>query len=114
MVRISDGQSARSEIARASSQWIASSLTGSAVVARLGSAPVDRDSIPSEANAVKKKEERTGDAAKSTEHQPYRVRLPRFITDEDVGLDDVIKRGTYAIGIRPCNGCERRAAALNR
>jgi hypothetical protein len=63
---------------------------------------------------VKKMEERTGGAANSSERQPYRVRLPRFITDEDVGLGDVIKRGTYAVGIRPCNRCERRAAALNR
>ena len=27
---------------------------------------------------------------------------------------DVIKRGTSSIGIRPCGGCQRRAAALNR
>lgn len=48
------------------------------------------------------------------ERQPYRVRLPGFITDEDVGLGDVIKRATTAVGIRPCGGCGRRAAALNR
>lgn len=47
-------------------------------------------------------------------HQPYRVRLPGFISDQDVGLGDVIKRATYAIGIKPCGGCSRRAAALNR
>jgi hypothetical protein len=46
--------------------------------------------------------------------QPYRVRLPGFVRDEDVGLGDAIKHVTYAIGIRPCGGCERRAAALNR
>jgi hypothetical protein len=43
----------------------------------------------------------------------YRVRLPGFITDKEVGLGDVIKRATSAVGIRPCGGCERRAAALN-
>jgi hypothetical protein len=48
------------------------------------------------------------------ESQPYRVRLPGFITEEEVGLGDVIKRVTYAMGIQPCSGCERRAAALNR
>jgi hypothetical protein len=48
------------------------------------------------------------------DRQPYRVRLPGFITDEQVGLGDVIKRVTYAMGIKPCSGCERRAAALNR
>jgi len=42
------------------------------------------------------------------------VRLPGFISDEDVGLGDVVKRATGAFGIRPCGGCERRAAALNR
>ena len=25
-----------------------------------------------------------------------------------------IKRSTYAMGIKPCGGCEKRAAALNR
>jgi hypothetical protein len=48
------------------------------------------------------------------ERQPYRARLPGFVTDEDIGLGDAIKRVTYALGIRHCGGCERRAAALNR
>jgi hypothetical protein len=49
------------------------------------------------------------------ERRPYKVRVPGFITtDNDVGLGDVIKRTTYAVGIRPCGGCARRAAALNR
>ena len=37
-----------------------------------------------------------------------------FISDEDVGLGDVIKRATAAVGVRPCGSCEQRAAALNR
>ena len=45
---------------------------------------------------------------------PYRVRLPGFITGDEIGLGDVIKRATYAAGVKPCGGCERRAAALNR
>jgi hypothetical protein len=48
------------------------------------------------------------------EHQPYRVRLPGFVSDEDIGLGDIVKRVTYAIGVKPCGGCERRAATLNR
>ena len=49
------------------------------------------------------------------EPAPYRVRLPRFITgDEDTGLGDVIKRATSTVGIKPCGGCAKRAAALNR
>jgi hypothetical protein len=44
----------------------------------------------------------------------HRVRLPDFITDEEIGLGDAIKRATSYFGIKPCGGCERRAAALNR
>jgi hypothetical protein len=48
------------------------------------------------------------------DRQPHRVRLPGFLIEEEIGLGDVIKRATYAMGIKPCAGCERRAAALNR
>jgi hypothetical protein len=44
----------------------------------------------------------------------HRVRLPGFIVEEEIGLGDVIARTTYAMGIKPCVGCEKRAAALNR
>ena len=47
-------------------------------------------------------------------HGPHRVHLPRFVTDDDVGLGDVIKRVTHTVGIKTCGACERRAAALNR
>jgi hypothetical protein len=60
-----------------------------------------------------KKEKRSSQTDQS-ERQPYRVRLPGFVSDEEVGLGDVIKRATYAMGIKPCGGCESRAAALNR
>lgn len=46
--------------------------------------------------------------------QPRRVRLPGFLIEEEIGLGDAIKRATYAMGIKPCGGCEKRAAALNR
>jgi len=49
------------------------------------------------------------------EGEPFRMRLPPFLlADEVVGLGDVIKRVTYTVGIKPCGGCEKRAAALNR
>ena len=48
------------------------------------------------------------------ESKPFQVRLPGFIADDAVGLGDVVQRMTYAIGIKPCGGCERRAAAMNR
>jgi hypothetical protein len=50
----------------------------------------------------------------STERQPHHIRLPVFIKNEEIGLGDVIKKVTYAMGIKPCAGCEKRAAALNR
>jgi len=45
---------------------------------------------------------------------PRQVRLPGFITEEEVGLGEVIKMATNIAGIRPCGGCSRRAAALDR
>ncbi len=59
-------------------------------------------------------EDKLNENANVGEHQPYRVRLPGFITDEDVGLGDMIKRATSIVGIRPCDDCARRAARLNR
>ena len=53
-------------------------------------------------------------SAGKTERQPHRIRLPGFIKEEEIGLGDVIKKATYAMGIKPCTGCEKRAAALNR
>ena len=31
--------------------------------------------------------------------KPYRVRLPGFVSEEDVGLGDAIKRATSTVGI---------------
>jgi len=54
-------------------------------------------------------------APETTEREPqHRVRLPGFLIEEEVGLGDLIKKTTYAMGIKPCGGCEKRAAALNR
>ncbi|MGH7916136.1 MAG: hypothetical protein ACREQE_01605 [Candidatus Binataceae bacterium] len=36
------------------------------------------------------------------------------MNDDEIGLGDVVKRITYAVGIKPCGGCEKRVAALNR
>ena len=54
------------------------------------------------------------DPADQSERPPHRVRLPGFIANEEIGLGDVIKRATSYVGIKPCGGCEGRAAALNR
>jgi hypothetical protein len=45
--------------------------------------------------------------------QPHRVRLPGFVTGEEVGLGDAIKKATSMVGIRPCGGCVERAQRLN-
>jgi hypothetical protein len=44
----------------------------------------------------------------------HNVRLPGFITEESIGLGDLVKKVTYAVGIKPCGGCEQRARAMNR
>ena len=54
------------------------------------------------------------DRSGAHDESTFRVRLPGFVRDEDVGLGDVVKRVTYAFGIKPCGGCERRAATMNR
>lgn len=46
--------------------------------------------------------------------QTYRMRIPGFVTDEDIGLGDALKRVTSSMGIKTCGGCQRRAALLNR
>ena len=61
-----------------------------------------------------KKREAKLESKDQVERKPYRVRLPGFISDKEIGLGEVIKRVTYAVGIKTCGGCERRAAALNR
>jgi len=52
--------------------------------------------------------------AEAAPPKPRTMRLPGFITDQEIGLGDVVTRVAYAAGIKPCGGCERRAAALNR
>ena len=47
-------------------------------------------------------------------NKPFRIRLPGFVSEKDVGLGDVIKRATSAFGIRTCGQCSKRAALLNR
>ena len=62
-----------------------------------------------------KGEEEASAAANIEAPRPaHRVRLPGFIAEEEIGLGDLVKRATYAMGVAPCAGCEKRAAALNR
>ena len=61
-----------------------------------------------------KKEKQKQTQPDSSESRPVRVRLPSFLIEDEVGLGDIIKRATYAVGIKPCAGCDTRAAWLNR
>jgi hypothetical protein len=49
-----------------------------------------------------------------TGHAAHQVRLPGFLIDDEIGLGDAVKKITYRMAIKPCSGCEKRAAALNR
>jgi hypothetical protein len=42
--------------------------------------------------------ETTKDHGEKPQHEPHRVRLPGFLMDEEIGLGDVIKKVTYAMG----------------
>ena len=61
-----------------------------------------------------RKKSATASVENITVREPHRARLPGFVSNEEIGLGDMIKRVTYAVGIKPCGGCHRRAAALNR
>lgn len=50
----------------------------------------------------------------ASERGPRRVRLPGFLIEDEIALGDAIRRVTYAMGIKPCAGCEKRATALNQ
>jgi hypothetical protein len=58
--------------------------------------------------------EKSKNPPEHAEARPHRVRLPGFLIDEEIGLGDAVKRVTYALGIKPCGGCEKRATLLNR
>lgn len=59
------------------------------------------------------KKQRESQPEKS-ERPAHRVRLPGFLVEEEIGLGDVIKKTTYAMGIQPCSGCEKRAESSHR
>lgn len=47
------------------------------------------------------------------EKKSARVTLPNFVSDEDIGLGDLVSRVTRSVVHRPCQGCERRSEKLN-
>jgi hypothetical protein len=61
-----------------------------------------------------KKPAANGARSRPSDREPRRMRLPGFVTDEEIGLGDAIKRAALYVGARPCGGCEQRRVALNR
>ena len=59
-------------------------------------------------------EEQREDISQEQDAPRHRINVPGFVTTNEIGLGDVVKKVTTSFGIRPCRGCERRAAALNR
>jgi hypothetical protein len=58
--------------------------------------------------------ENASEKPEQPESPKHRVRLPGFVIEEEIGLGELIKKTTYAMGFESCSGCEKRAAALNR
>jgi hypothetical protein len=63
---------------------------------------------------TRKKKAKPDAPESQSDRPPHSIRLPGFLIENEIGLGDVIKRATYAMGIQPCGGCQKRAAALNR
>src|SRR5687768_14966700 len=93
---------------------VAADRRGPAVTGRVGRLSIPRAVSGEEVRGMNHAEEARSSQLDTVQTSRYRVRLPGFITDGDVGLGDVIKRVTYAVGLKLCGGCERRAAALNQ
>jgi len=60
-----------------------------------------------------KRNEKAGNSGEKREGQPYRVRLPGFVAEGEIGLGDVVGTASAYVGFKPCGGCGRRTAALN-
>jgi hypothetical protein len=47
------------------------------------------------------------------ERPPNPVRLPGFVTEEEIGRGDLIRGAASYFGVQPCGGCDQRRVALN-
>lgn len=59
------------------------------------------------------KDEPDTDDSHATKSEPFRIRLPGFISETAIGLGDAIKRATSLVGIKSCADCQHRAAIMN-
>jgi hypothetical protein len=74
------------------------------------------DGVSSSTEGVSNEEAamRTAKTEEGTSQSRFQIRLPGFLTDLELGVGDAVQRVGYSLGVKPCKGCEQRAAALNR
>jgi hypothetical protein len=60
-----------------------------------------------------KKERHIVERVQQQVRRQYRVRLPGFVDEADIGLGQMVKTATSYFGIKSCGGCARRAAYLD-
>jgi hypothetical protein len=53
------------------------------------------------------------DDAPMKRKQPYVVKLPGFINNDDIGLGRLVSTITSRAGVKACDGCIRRANLLD-
>jgi hypothetical protein len=58
-------------------------------------------------------QEKAADKQVKRESQPYRIRLPGFVSDTEIGFGDVVGKAAAFVGVKACGGCQHRAATLN-
>jgi hypothetical protein len=108
VVGISDGKGSRGDICHNPGWCAQASSSGPAFVRCLGSISGDEEM------EVMREKQVVGDKVDRDDRHPYRVTLPGFIVDEDIGLGELVQHVTYAFRIKLCSGCRRRAATLDR
>jgi hypothetical protein len=60
-----------------------------------------------------RKTQTIANANNCAERRARPLRLPGFVSDEQIGLGDLIKRTTSYLGVAACGECARRAEVLN-
>ena len=46
--------------------------------------------------------------------EPKKARSMQVLQESTIGIGDAVAGVTKAVGIKPCGGCKKRQAALNR
>ena len=51
---------------------------------------------------------------KQNNKRQYKIPLPVYLSEKEIGLGDVLKRVSARVGISGCSSCDKRARSLNR